>query len=39
MRPPLSSSKRAFVAASSGAEPEKQALIELKSTFLACTRG
>ena len=39
MRPPLSSSKRAFVAAISGAAPEKHARIELKSACLACTFG
>jgi hypothetical protein len=39
MRPPVSSSKRRLVSASSGAAPEKHTLIELKSILPARTSG
>ena len=39
MRPPVSSSKRRLVSASSGAAPEKQTLTELRSTLPARTLG
>ena len=39
IRPPVSDSKRCFVSASSAAAPEKQILIDLKSTLPFCTSG